>query len=57
MAAERKTRKDFETDSAWRTYMITHPDEFTEEEDEEIEVTIYYKCLNPKCDYVASKKT
>lgn len=56
MAAERKTRKDFETDSAWRTYMITHPDEFTEEEDEEIEVTIYYKCLNPKCDYVASKK-
>lgn len=57
MADPRKTRKDFETDSAWRTYMITHPDEFAEDDkDEEIEVTIYYKCLNLKCDYVATKK-
>lgn len=57
MAEQRKTRKDFETDSAWRTYMITHPQEFEEEDiDEEIEVTIFYKCLNPKCDYIATKK-
>ena len=33
MAEPMKTRQDFSTDSEWYTYMITHPDEFKEDED------------------------
>ena len=51
---ERKTRKDFDTDSDYYTYMITHPeDEIEDEEEKEKEPDyVYYKCSNPKCDFV-----
>ena len=53
MAGIRKKREDFETESAWRTYDLTHPEEKDEEEIEtESEVTIYYVCKNPKCDFI-----
>ena len=34
---EKKTRADFDTDSEWYTYQITHPEEFEEKKDEENE--------------------
>lgn len=54
MAKIRKTREDFETESAWLTYDLTHPEEEEEESrfEEESEVTIYYVCKNPKCDFI-----
>lgn len=51
MSKIRKKREDFETESAWRTYILTHPEE-KDEEREESEVTIYYVCKNPKCDFI-----
>lgn len=49
----RKTRKDFETESAWRTYdLITPKEEEKSDEDIATEVTIYYVCKNPKCDFI-----
>ena len=49
----RKTRKDFETEAAWRTYdLVTPKEEEKEDEDVETEVTIYYVCKNPKCDFI-----
>lgn len=49
----RKTRKDFETESAWRTYdLVTPKEEEKSEEDTATEVTIYYVCKNPKCDFI-----
>ena len=53
MASIRKKREDFETESEWQTYLITNPEEKEEEEIEvESEVTIYYVCKNPKCDFI-----
>lgn len=52
MANIRKKREDFETESAWRTYLVTHPEEKEERFEEESEVTIYYVCKNPKCDFI-----
>lgn len=54
MASIRKKREDFETESAWRTYELTHPEKKDEEEEFEYEseVTIYYVCKNPKCDFI-----
>lgn len=54
MAGIRKTREDFDTESAWLTYDLTHPEEEEEKSsfEEESEVTIYYVCKNPKCDFI-----
>lgn len=37
MAEERKKRSDFDTDSEWYTYLVTHPEKEEEEEKEEKE--------------------
>ena len=54
----RKTRKDFETESAWRTYDLVTPDENEEKEENDSpeEQTIYYVCKNPKCDFIKKQK-
>lgn len=55
----RKTREDFETESAWRTYDLVTPNEDEEKEEDEdfpTEVTIYYVCKNPKCDFIKKQK-
>lgn len=54
----RKTREDFETESAWRTYDLVTPkeDEIEEEDEFPTEVIIYYVCKNPKCDFIKKQK-
>ncbi|MDD3303653.1 MAG: hypothetical protein PHP54_01910 [Clostridia bacterium] len=45
-----------ETESARSTYRLTHPEEYETDVEKEIEVTVYYQCLNPKCGFVAERK-
>ena len=51
MAEERKTRADFDTDSEWYTYLVTHPEKEEEEEEvkEEYQKGIF---LCEKCGYI-----
>lgn len=52
MAEERKTRADFDTDSDWYTYLVTHPEK---EDDEEIEESNEYQkgiFVCTKCGYL-----
>lgn len=53
MAEERKTRADFDTDSEWYTYLVTHPEKDEEEEEEEKKEE-YQKgiFLCEKCGYI-----
>ncbi len=45
---ERKTRADFDTDSEYYTYMITHPEEDEEEEESEQYPLLIVECMNCK---------
>ena len=54
MAEPMKTRQDFSTDSEWYTYMVTHPEEFKEDEIDNSKEKQYIKgiFLCEKCGFI-----